>query len=53
MSTLERKFKGDDLVLAAKDKWPNDNPTYCKFVVKVKRGAPEEVQMKYRDAIYN
>jgi len=48
----ERKLKGDEKVLPSKDKWPNNNPTYCKFVVKVKRGSPEDAQMKYREVMY-
>jgi len=36
----ERKLKETELVLASKEKWPNENPTYCKFLVKLKRGSP-------------
>jgi hypothetical protein len=48
----ERKLRDDEKVLASKDKWPNDNDKYCKFIVKPKRGAPEDAQMKYRETLY-
>ena len=49
---LERRLRGDEKVLLSKDKWPNNNDKYCKFLLKVKRGAPEDAQMKYREALY-
>jgi len=39
-------------LLEAKSKWPNQNPTYCKFKVKIQRGAPHAAQMTFREAMY-
>jgi len=47
-----RAMKPDERMLEARDKWPNNNPLYCKFQVKVKRGSAENVQMKFRDIVY-
>lgn len=49
---IARSLREDEKALDAKDKWPNTNPTYCKFVLKLKRGSPSDAQMKFREAMY-
>eukprot|EP01119_Soliformovum_irregulare_P001017 TRINITY_DN10760_c0_g1_i3.p1 TRINITY_DN10760_c0_g1~~TRINITY_DN10760_c0_g1_i3.p1 ORF type:complete len:454 (-),score=144.75 TRINITY_DN10760_c0_g1_i3:223-1584(-) len=48
----ETTLKQSQNIFEAKGKWPNQNPTYCKFRVKLQRGAPGDMQMKFRDAMY-
>jgi hypothetical protein len=40
----------DDCPLLLKRKWPNQNPVYCKFTIKLKRGTDMAKQMRFRDA---
>jgi len=48
----ERRLESNELVLTAKGKWPNQNATFCKLHMRLKRGSPEHVQLKFRERIY-
>jgi len=48
----ERKLKPTEILLDSKDKWPNQNPTYCKFKIGIKPGTSSDGQMRFRQAMY-
>jgi hypothetical protein len=48
----ETVLANDEAPFLRKQAWRNNNPTYYKFIVKVKRGSPESVSMAWREAIY-
>jgi hypothetical protein len=49
---VERSVAPQDKLLVLRDKWPNSNPTYCKFLLKLKRGSPSPAQNMFREAMY-
>lgn len=44
----ERSLKPEETLFDAKTNWKNDNPTYFKFLLRLKRGAPESAQMQVK-----
>jgi hypothetical protein len=48
----ERLLTSGESVLKTQDKWPNKNPKFCRFLLKLKRGTPGDAQMAFRDVIY-
>ncbi|PRP89756.1 hypothetical protein PROFUN_00098 [Planoprotostelium fungivorum] len=48
----ERAMEDKEELLAVQDKWPNKNPNYFKFLIKVKRGSNSAAQMKFREVAY-
>ena len=48
----ETALQPSDLVLARKDKWPNQKAQYCKYVIRLKRGTPATQAMKWKKLLY-
>lgn len=49
---LETVLLKDDRILDIKALWKNDNPTYYKFILRIKRGSSEKSQMAFREVLY-
>jgi len=49
----QRILEFEEQILAVCYKWPNTNPEYCRFIVRMKRGTAGETQMKWKEKIFN
>ncbi|PRP86694.1 hypothetical protein PROFUN_02843 [Planoprotostelium fungivorum] len=53
MMGRETPVSSTQLMNGLKSSWPGENPSYFKFVFRIKRGSPTNAQMAFREMLYD